>query len=287
MPEGDTLHRLADAMRPRLLGRRVLAVEAPRLAARTDALVGTAVIGVQAYGKWLVIGFESGVSLLTHLRMDGLWHVYAPGERWRRARSRLRVAIAVEDAVAVCFSAPIVRFVRSRDVARVLGPDRLGPDILGTSFDARATAARLRGAPDVPLGVALLDQRRVAGIGNVYKSELCFHARLSPLAPVSSVGLDVLESLLVLTREVMQDNVAKRRPGVDVRRHHAPHYLYERDTTLAARRTTSKGCEVGKGPIYVYGRAGKPCFLCGAPIVRTYQGEQRRSTYRCPRCQGG
>lgn len=287
MPEGDTLHRLADAMAPRLVGRRVLGVEAPRSAARTDALVGTTVSEVRAYGKWLVIGFDSGVALLTHLRMDGLWHLYAPGERWRRSRSQLRVSVAVEGAIAACFAAPVVRFVRAREVARVLGPERLGPDILGETFDVAAASARLREPPDLPLGVALLDQRRIAGIGNVYKSEMCFHARLSPLARVSSVPQEALEALVALTREVMADNVAKRKPGADVRRHHAPHSLYERDTTLGARRTTASGCEVGKGPIFVYGRAGNPCFSCGTAIVRTYQGEQRRSTYRCPRCQGG
>jgi endonuclease-8 len=189
--------------------------------------------------------------------------------------------------VAACFSAPVVRFVRTRELPRLLGPEHLGPDILGATFDVEEAVLRLAARPDVPLGVALLDQRRVAGIGNVYKSELCFHARLSPLARVSSIDRDALRRLVKLTREIMQDNVAKRRTGADARRHHAPHYLYERDTTLGARRTTPKGCEVGKGPIFVYGRAGKPCFSCGAPIVRSYQGDARRSTYRCPSCQGG
>lgn len=287
MPEGDTLHRIADALRPRLVGRRVQGVEAPRSEARTGALIGTTVSGVTAYGKWLAIAFDSDVSLLTHLKMSGLWHLYVPGERWRRPRSSMRVAISVEGAIAVCFSAPIVKFVRTREVPRLLGPERLGPDILGETFEVADAIAGLRHWPDVALGVALLDQWRVAGIGNVYKSEMCFHARLSPLSKVSSLPDSELERLVLLTREVMQDNVAKRRPGSDVRRHHAPHYLYERDTSLAAKRTTKAGCEVGKGPIHVYGRAGLPCFACGASILRSYQGTARRSTYRCPRCQTG
>ncbi|MBM4377233.1 MAG: Fpg/Nei family DNA glycosylase [Deltaproteobacteria bacterium] len=287
MPEGDTLHRIADALAPRLEGRVLRAIEVPRSDARVRDLVGVSVERVRAYGKYLVIELGCGVSLLTHLRMDGLWHAYEPGARWRRSRGAMRVMLEVEGTVAVCFSAPVVRFVRTRELARLLGPEHLGPDILGESFDVGDALLRLARSPDVPLGVALLDQRRIAGIGNVYKSEVCFHARLSPLARVSTVERAALERLVVLTREVMQDNVAKRRPGADARRHHAPHYLYERDTTLAARRTTPKGCEVGKGPIFVYGRAGKPCFVCGAAIVRTYQGDARRSTYRCPVCQEG
>lgn len=285
MPEGDTLHRIAESLAPRLEGRPLLSVEVPRSVARTDGLVGVMVERVRAYGKYLVIELECGVSLLTHLRMSGVWHAYAPGERWRRPRGSLRVMLAVEGTVAVCFSAPVVRFVRTRDLRRLLGPDEIGPDILGETFDVDVAVARLRAAPDVALGVALLDQRRVAGIGNVYKSEVCFHARLSPLETVSSFDAETLRQLLLMTREVMQANVAKRRAGRDARRHHAPHYLYQRDTTVAARRTTAAGCEVGKGPIYVYGRSKKPCFYCGGAIVRSYQGEARRSTYRCPTCQ--
>ncbi len=270
-------------MAPRLVGRRVEALVVPRSASPTDSLVGATVTEVRAHGKWLAISFDGGISLLTHLRMSGLWHLYAPGEPWRRARSSLRVALAVQGTLAACFSAPVVRFVRTRELGRLLGPERLGPDILGADFDAPSAAERLRAPPDVPLGVALLDQRRIAGIGNVYKSELCFHARLSPLRPVSTVPTDALQSLVRLAREVMQANVAQRRPGAE--HHHAPHYLYERDTSLGASRTTRAGCEVGKGPIFVYGRAGEACFACGAALVRTAQGEELRSTYWCPVCQ--
>jgi len=285
MPEGDTLHRIADAMAPRLEGRPLLAVQAPRSEARVDSLVGARVARIRAQGKYLVIELDRGIAIVTHLRMDGVWHLYEPGERFRRARSRLRLLLEVEGAVAACFDAPVVRFIRARELERFLGPSRLGPDILGDSFDLEGAVTRLRARPDAPLGVALLDQRRIAGIGNVYKSELCFHARLSPLALVSTIAPDALRSLVALTREVMQANVAKARPDADVRRHHAPHYLYQRDTTLGARRTTTSGCEVGKAPIYVYGRANRPCFACGATIVRTRQGEQLRSTYSCPACQ--
>ena len=285
MPEGDTLHRIANAAAPRLVGRAVVRIEAPRLDADLRALVGETISRVEARGKYLVIVIGEKVALLTHLRMTGKWHLYAPGEPWRRSLQTLRLLVEVEGTVACCFATPVVRVVRAKDLERLVGAGSLGPDVLGASFDVDAAIAKLRAAPDLPLGEALLDQARVSGIGNVWKSELLFRERLDPFAPVSSYRDEALRLLLERAREAMQATVAQLpRPGA---RRSTAHYAYTRDSSARSRRTTRSGCEVGKGPIAVYGRAGSPCEACGTPVAMERQGRARRSTYFCPRCQRG
>jgi len=311
VPEGDTLHRIANAAAPRLVGRVALRVEVPRLDADVRGLVGATVTRVEARGKYLVIVFDEAFALLTHLRMTGKWHLYVPGEPWRRARGSLRALVAVEGTEACCFSAPFVRVIRAKDLERIVGAASLGPDVLGPSFDVDAAIANLRAREDVPLGEALLDQARVSGIGNVWKSELLFRERLDPFAMVSSFTDDALRALLARARSSMQAVVAQR-PRLRARSATA-HYAYTRDSSAGPRggtrggeaqgagtsgtvlpigsarssRTTRSGCEVGKGPIAVYGRAGAPCEGCGEPVAMQRQGRMRRSTYFCPRCQRG
>jgi endonuclease-8 len=311
MPEGDTLHRIANAAAPRLVGRAVRQVEAPRLAADLRGLVGTTITRVEARGKYLVIIFDEAFAILTHLRMTGKWHLYAPGEPWRRSRHALRVLVEVEGTVACCFSAPVVRLLRAKDLERVVGAGSLGPDVLGPSFDVDAAIANLRAGGDTAIGEALLDQARVSGIGNVWKSELLFRERLDPFAPVASFSDEALRALLERARVSMHAVVAQR-PRLRARAATA-HYAYTRDSSAGPRggaregeaqgagtsgsvlatgsarssRTTRSGCEVGKGPIAVYGRAGSPCGSCGAAIRMERQGRARRSTYFCPSCQRG
>jgi endonuclease-8 len=284
MPEGDTLHRIEQALAP-LSGERVELLWLPRQGVGSS-VAGERIVDVEALGKNLLIAFSGGLVLHTHLKMTGLWHRYARGERWRRRRELAVVVLVAGPHEAVCFQAPVVRLVPRRRIERELRLPLQGLDLVRDDVDLGRVLAGLRALSQAtPLGVALLDQGVVAGIGNVYKSEACFRARLSPASPLSAVTDDALRALLVDTARVMRDNVARAAvpsAAVEAGTDAVAHYRYERTT-----RTTPAGCERGKGPIAVYGRAGEPCFVCGTPIVLFRQGPLQRSSYACPRCQPG
>jgi len=264
MPEGDTLHRIEAALAP-LVGHRVEAFRLPRLGIG-ESVVGDDVVDVEALGKHLLIGFSGGLVLHTHLKMTGAWHRYARGEPWRR-RADLVVAVLVAGPFeAVCFHAPLVRLVPRRRIERELKLPLHGLDVVRDDLDVDRVLAGLRALPPgTPPGVALLDQGVVAGIGNVYKSEVCFRAQLSPALPLGVVDDARLRALIDDTARVMRDNVAMVAGRVE--------------------RTTTTGADRRRGPLAVYGRAGLPCFHCGAPVVMFRQGPLQRSSYACPRCQ--
>lgn len=276
MPEGDTLHRTADGLRPYLVGRPVTAARSsgPGATPRTARLVGATVTAVEALGKNLLIRFDNGLELRTHLRMNGSWHRYRPGERWRRPAARARLVLEVPGAVAVCFDAPVVELFETR--AEGLHPSlaRLGPDLLAEDFASGGGAAealrRLRDPvrADRSIAEALLDQRALAGIGNVYKSEVLFIERIDPWARVGGLPDEILARLVATARRLLVIN-ADRRAG--------------------AERVTTGGDPAAAGqPLWVYGRAGRPCRRCGSLIERHRQGsELPRLTFWCPRCQGG
>jgi endonuclease-8 len=276
MPEGDTLHRIERALLP-LIGQEVLAFRLPRLGIGSS-VVGDVVTEVEAIGKNLLISFSGGLVLHTHLKMTGLWHRYVRGEPWRR-RSDLAVAVLAAGAYeAVCFQAPLVRLVPRRRIERELLLPMRGTDVVRDDFDIDHVLQSLRALPTTtPLGVALLEQAAVAGIGNVYKSEACFRARLSPAKTLAAIDDDTLRALLLDVAEVMRANVAMPDGTSPSGSTAAAHYRYQRTTTTAAER--------GKGPLAVYGRAGLPCFQCGAAVVMFRQGAMQRSSYACPRCQ--
>src|ERR671924_1045815 len=175
MPEGDTLFRTAAGLRPYLVGRDILAARAqgPGPVPQIQRVVGRRVDAVEAQGKNLLIRFDGGLELRTHLRMNGSWHRYRPGERWRRPASRARLVLEVPGAVAVCFDAPVVELFEER--AERLHPTlaSLGPDLLAPSFDAAEAVRRLRNPAraEVAIAEALVDQRALAGIGNIWKNE--------------------------------------------------------------------------------------------------------------------
>jgi endonuclease-8 len=274
MPEGDTIYRTAQTL-DRALGRRVVTRFESVLPALTridrDApLAGRSVERVWSQGKHLLIGFSGGLVLRTHMRMNGSWHVYRPGERWRRRRSLARVVIETDAFVAVGFQVPVAEFHTARDLerGRVLG--ELGPDLLAAAFDAEDAVRRLRERADVAIGDSLLDQRAVAGIGNVYKSEICFACDINPLTAVGRLTDADLRALVGTARRLLQANVAPDAGAGIV-------------TYRPFRRTTRRADPQAR--LWVYGRAGRPCRRCGTPIERTKQGPDARSTYWCPRCQ--
>lgn len=266
MPEGDTIFRSADVLRGALLGSVVSEARArpvPGMARvpSLSRLVGRRVAAVEARGKHLLIGFSGGLWLRTHLRLRGSWHRYAPGEAWRVGASRASVVLETDTAVAVCFGCADVELLSAGELERQPMLRALGPDLLAPGFDADEAVRRLRAVRGRALGDALLDQRSVAGIGNVYKSEVCFIERLDPWAGVDAVSDEALLRLFATARRLLAAN------------------------TRGGRRVTTGVAAPGRS-LWVYGRTGRPCRRCGTPILGRRQGDAARMTYWCPRCQG-
>src|SRR3954466_2166164 len=204
MPEGDTLRRTAAGLAPHLVGRTVTAARSPTGAAQVERIVGTTIESVEAAGKNLLIRFDNGLEIRTHLRMNGTWHRYRPGESWRRPAARARLVLEVPGAVAVCFDAPVVELFEQR--AEELHPalSALGPDLLDPSFDADEAFRRLRDPARASMSIAeaLLDQRALAGIGNIWKNETLFAERVNPFAAVSSLDDETIERLVGSARRL-------------------------------------------------------------------------------------
>ncbi|MGH3936564.1 MAG: DNA-formamidopyrimidine glycosylase family protein [Pseudonocardiaceae bacterium] len=262
MPEGDTVYRAAKRMAAALSGKRLTRGELrhPRLAEHD--LSGRTVLGVHSVGKHIFTRFDDGRSLHTHFRMDGSWHLYRPGQRWRRPSHQARAVLTTQERVAVGFLLHDMALLATQKEHQLVG--HLGPDLLKADWnenDAAIVAQRLREHPDVELGLALLDQRIMAGIGNLYKTEMCFLLRVPPWIPVHAVDPD---TVVALARRLLVINA--ERP--------------EQSTTG----------ELGSGKQHwVYERGGKPCRRCGGRIARVVQGDDvyARNTYYCPRCQSG
>lgn len=272
MPEGDSIFRAAQTLHRALAGRVVTEFESvfPQLT-RIDVdrpLRGRTVERVTSRGKHLLMWFSGDLVLRTHMRMHGSWHIYRPGERWRRPRRDMRIHVGTDAFEAVAFTVPVAEFSTEAELERELA--EVGPDPLDEDFDAAAATKRLRDRGDVEIADALLDQRAVAGIGNVYKSEVLFAARVSPFVRVASLDAATLDRIVAVAVKFMRANVTDGSPAAIV-------------TYSGFRRTTGRGDPSQR--LWVYGRAGKPCRRCGTPISRAKQGLDARSTYWCERCQ--
>ncbi|MQA87970.1 MAG: DNA glycosylase [Streptosporangiales bacterium] len=259
MPEGDvvwlTARRLHDALASRVM--RVAELRVPRFA--TADLTGRRVNEVIPRGKHLLTRIEGGLTLHTHLRMDGEWHLYRAGTRPRGGPAwQIRALLGNDAWLAVGYRLGIVELLRTEDEARAVG--HLGPDLLGPDWDLAEAVRRLSADAERPIGEALLDQRNLAGIGNLYKSEVLFLRGVSPWRPVG--GVTELPPTVEYARRLLHAN--KEGPG--------------QVTTGVARRGEST---------WVYGRAGRPCRRCGSPIERAAQGGEpyERVTFWCPHCQ--
>jgi len=265
MPEGDTIFRTAAVLRSVLVDQRVVSAQArpgPGLRRVPDLskVVGANVTSVEARGKHLLIGFDNGLTLRSHMRMRGSWHRYRPGEPWKLPTSQANAILETERAVAVAFNTPTLELLTDAGITRDRVLRELGPDLLGVEFDFDEAVRRLRDRDEEELGNALLDQRAAAGIGNVVKSETAFIERMDPWARVGAFRDDELRAALRTARRLLQANT---RGGARI-------------ITGSSRR----GQE-----LWVYGRAGRPCRRCGTRIETRRQGELARSTYWCPRCQ--
>ncbi|HEV7603837.1 MAG TPA: DNA-formamidopyrimidine glycosylase family protein [Candidatus Limnocylindrales bacterium] len=270
MPEGDTLYRTAAGLRPHLVGRTVTAARTggPGAVPQVWRIVGHEITAVESLGKNLLIRFDNGLELRTHLRMNGSWHRYRPGERWRRPPARARLVIEVPGAVAVCFDAPVVELLEQRTEALHPSLGQLGPDLLAPDFDADEAFRRSRDPSRARMSIAeaLLDQRAMAGIGNIYKNEVLWVERVSPFVTVAEVDDDTLGRLVQTARRLLRLNAG---------------------ATAGPVRVTTSGDRAAPGHLNVYGRTGRPCRRCGTPIASARQGtELPRTTYWCPTCQG-
>jgi len=272
LPEGDSIFRAARALNQALAGRVVTRFESvfPHLT-RVDVdqpLRGRTIERVTAQGKHLLMWFSGDLVLRTHMRMNGSWHIYRPGERWQRSSADMRIVLATAAFEAVAFAVPVAQFGTAADTRRELAG--IGPDLLSDSFDAGSAVARLRERNDTAIADALLDQEALAGIGNVYKSEVLFAARVNPFILVRDLADAQLETIVATAAKFMRANVAESSPGGIV-------------TYRGLKRATGRGSQADGR--WVYGRAGRPCRRCGTAIVRARQGPNARSTYWCPRCQ--
>jgi endonuclease-8 len=282
MPEGDTIFRTASALTKALVGRTVARFDsayAPLLAVDDQApLAGRTIEAVWSEGKHLLMRFSGDLTLRTHMRMSGSWHIYRVGEPWRVNQREMRIVIetapqaGAETFVAVAFSVPVAEFLDGRALPRSRDLLRLGPDLLSAEFDPKVARERLRARPDRPMSEVLLDQSVAAGAGNVYRSESLFLAGLDPARPCSAVSDQALEALFALASKLMKANVGQTAAGGIV-------------TYRGLRRTTGRSDEGARH--WVYGRGGQPCRKCATPIAYRKTGPDARGLYYCPQCQRG
>jgi endonuclease-8 len=261
VPEGDSIHTLAERLRPLLEGRKVLSLRARAIPdAAAEEIAGRHIRAVEARGKHLLIRFEPDRVLHVHLRMGGRIVVERPRSRFWTAPARtlpdLRLAVAGTTILGQ--NLPVCRLLFANQEKRALAA--LGPDLVEEDVDLNEAIRRLRALGPREIAVALLDQRAMSGIGNVYKSEVLFLEGIDPRARVASLGEDALRAVVERASVLLRRNVG---PGPR--------------TTRSALR----------GPrLWVYGRGGRPCIRCGTAIARFKQGPAPgRSTYWCPTCQ--
>jgi endonuclease-8 len=267
MPEGDTIFRTARTLQHALAGQTVTRFETvlPKLA-RVDCdtpLAGRTVESVESRGKWLLMRFSGDLVLLTHMLMSGSWHIYRPGEAWQRGRTHMRIVVETPAMLAVAFNVPVAEFHTARSLARREGFNRLGPAPLAAGFDPAAAVANLAARGHLELGLALLDQTVLAGLGNVFKSEVAFACGLSPFRKVATLTPRQLDHLIAAASQFLQANVA-------------PASGHRRTTTGHGQRHRN---------LWVYGREGEPCRRCAAPIRSQKHAADGRISFFCPQCQ--
>jgi len=255
MPEGDTIFRTARTLHRALAGHVVTRFESTFPALNRVAvdrpIIGRSIESVRSRGKHLLMTLAGDLILHTHMRMNGSWHIYRPGERWKKRRDDMRVVIATDDYVAVGFNIPVAELLDDRALVRQEDLKQIGPDVLGESFDADEARRRIREHPDEEIGNVLLNQRVIGGIGNIWKSEVLFACRVNPFTPVDALNDEQLGCLVTSARKLMR-----------------------RSANSESRNDLS-----------VYGR--KRCRRCGSRIEYRKKGLDARGTYWCVKCQSG
>jgi endonuclease VIII len=270
VPEGDTIHSAARRVGAALVGSEIVSVETPQPRHAKDRwperLAGRDVREVGAHGKHLFVRFDGGLTLHSHLRMGGAWGVYPRGKRWHRSQRRAWLVIRTPDHEVVQFDGPVLELMtegRTRFDQVLAG---LGPDILGEEFQEEAYLRRLREDDQTRgIGDALLDQRNLAGIGNIWKSEACFMAGVDPWRRLRNVSDHEALALVRGARPLMQLSVERRGRPV----------TWEPDRPPRGKENR----------YWVFNRDGRPCRRCGTIVLARGQGDDNRTTYWCPECQ--
>jgi endonuclease-8 len=271
MPEGDTIFRAARTLDRALAGRQVtaFATHLAQLAVvdRRAPVTGRSIAGATARGKHLLIEFSGDLFLRSHMRMHGSWHLYRPGERWRARRIDARIVITTAEWLAVAFNVSDAEFLSRDQLDRHARLTALGPDLLADAFDRDEARKRLRETPATHIAEAILRQQSMAGLGNVYKSEVLFLCGVDPQTPVAALDEATLSCLIDRGRALIKLNVSE----------HAIAGAPGRGRVTTGRLNPAER-------LWVYGRAGKPCFRCGTSILSAGETGGRR-TYWCPACQ--
>jgi endonuclease-8 len=284
VPEGDTIYRAARTLDRALAGDVVTRFESvlPALTRVDDdhPLAGRTIESVAATGKHLLMRFSDDLVLRTHMRMNGSWHIYRPGERWRRSRRDMRIVVATARFEAVGFNIPVAEFLTTASLLRQEDVRKMGPDLLAADFDEAEALRRFRERPSSSIADALINQRVVAGAGNVYKSEVLFICRIDPASRIEDLTDAQLRLIAATARKLLRANVAMPHQGIVT---YTGHALSERSESKGYRRTTRRADPAER--LYVYGRARKPCRICGTPIRVRADGPNARLTYWCPTCQ--
>jgi len=275
MPEGDTIFRTARALGRALTGKPVSGFRStyPLLTRFHDdtPLTGQTVEQVESRGKWLLIHFSGGGTLATHMLMSGSWHIYRPGERWQQPRMNMRIVLENSEYVAVGFRVPVAKMLKAEELARALRIPAPAIDVLSEVFDAVEVEGRLLAHSDEEIGDVLLHQEVMAGVGNVFKSEICFVAGIHPFCKVAALSLEQVRASIAVAQRLVAANVLEDSGDSIV-----TYGGRKRRTTHEADPTAS---------LWVYGRNGEPCRRCGERVRRRIQGPDARVTFWCARCQ--
>ena len=275
MPEGDTIFRTARSMGRALIGKPITGFRSnyPLLTRFHDdtPITGQTVDRVESRGKWLLIHFSGGATLVTHMLMNGSWHLYRLGERWRKPSRDMRIVLENREYQAVAFTVPVARIYTAQALAREKRIPPPGSDVLSDDFDPATAAVRLRCCAQEEIGDVLLHQPVLAGVGNVFKSEVCFVESVNPFSIVSALGDQQVEALIRTAQRLVAANVLEDSSDTIV-------------TYRGQQRRTTHASDPAEG-LWVYGRNGEPCRRCGERIRRRIQGADARVTFWCPRCQ--
>jgi endonuclease VIII len=275
MPEGDTIFRTARALGRALAAKPVTGFRStfPLLTRfhEDTPLTGQTVEHVESRGKWVLIHFSGGGTLATHMLMSGSWHIYRPGERWQQPRVNLRIVVENRDYLAIGFRVPVAKMLKPEELARAARIPAPAIDVLSEAFDAKEASRRLRARSSEEIADVLLHQEVMAGVGNVFKSEICFVTAVNPFCKVSALSPDQVQGLIAASQRLVAANVMEDSGDAIV-------------TYGGRKRRTTHESDPGAS-LWVYGRNGEPCRRCGERIRMRIQGPDARVTFWCPVCQ--
>jgi endonuclease-8 len=275
VPEGDTIFRTARALGCALAAKSITGFRSTYpLLTRFNVdtpLAGQTVERVEPRGKWLLIHFSGGGTLATHMLMSGSWHIYRHGERWQLPRANMRIVLENSEYIVVGFRVPVAKMLQAGELERALRIPPMAIDLLSEEFNAAEVAQRVRAHGGEEIGEVLLDQEVIAGVGNVFKSEICFVTEISPFCKVAALDAEKIAGLIAAARRLVKANVLEDSGDAIV-------------TYGGRKRRTTHESNPGAS-LWVYGRGGEPCRKCGERIRRRIQEPDARVTFWCQRCQ--